>query len=143
MSSFPFLHVTHFNVCMPIKDYLSFDYFEFPGTFQGMDFPKESNTVNKTIHLTGIGLAVQAFYINLTLDSILGHEYLQMAPVGPVSINPGSIWKINGVPVKRDSSIDQSGVPDKISSAEKLDKVADLLKDVGLRIGVARKYLMC
>lgn len=64
-----------------------------------MGSPKVTNSLNKTLHLTGIGLAVQAFYINLTLDSVLGGEYLQLAPAGPPVINPASVWGINGVPM--------------------------------------------
>lgn len=63
-----------------------------------MGATKVHNTSNKTLHLTGIGLAVQAFYINLTLDSVMG-EYLQLTPVGSPVINPGTVWDINGVPL--------------------------------------------
>ena len=108
-----------------------------------MDLPKESNTLNKTIHLTGIGLAVQAFYINLTLDSILGHEYLHLAPVGPVSINPTSIWKINGVPVKRDSSANPSGVTSKTYPARKPDEDTNFLIGAELKVGLGSKYPTC
>ena len=65
-----------------------------------MGSAKLTNSLNKTLHLTGIGLAVQAFYINLTLDTVLGGEYLQLAPVGPPVINPASVWDVNGVPIQ-------------------------------------------
>ena len=65
-----------------------------------MGTAKIANTLNKTLHLTGIGLAVQAFYINLTLDSALGGEYVDLRPAGPPLINPASIWDLNGVPVR-------------------------------------------
>ncbi|KAK7602071.1 hypothetical protein V9T40_009512 [Parthenolecanium corni] len=60
---------------------------------------KVANSLNKTLHLTGIGLAVQAFYINLTLDSAMGGDFLQLAPAGPPIINPASVWDINGLPL--------------------------------------------
>lgn len=64
-----------------------------------MGAAKVANTLNKTLHLTGIGLAVQAFYINLTLDSALGGEYLELRPVGPPIINPANVWGINNAPM--------------------------------------------
>lgn len=65
-----------------------------------MGTAKILNSLNKTLHLTGIGLAVQAFYINLTLDAALGGEYVDLRPAGPPLINPASIWNLNGVPVQ-------------------------------------------
>ncbi|CAH0754928.1 unnamed protein product [Bemisia tabaci] len=56
-----------------------------------------STAQNKTLHLTGIGLAVQAFYINLTLDSVLGGDYIEVRPAGPPLINPPGVWGVNGV----------------------------------------------
>lgn len=64
----------------------------------GTGTAKITNSLNKTLQLTGIGLAVQAFYINLTLDSALGGEFIELRPAGPPLINPSSVWDINGVP---------------------------------------------
>ncbi|KAI5699377.1 glycine-rich cell wall structural protein 1.8-like [Diaphorina citri] len=57
---------------------------------------KVSTSQNKSLHLTGIGLAVQAFYINLTLDTVMGGEYAELQPVGPPLINTPGVWGVNG-----------------------------------------------
>jgi hypothetical protein len=39
---------------------------------------------------------VQAFYINLTLDTVMGGEYAELQPVGPPLINTPGVWGVNG-----------------------------------------------
>jgi hypothetical protein len=59
---------------------------------------KVSTASNKSLHLTGIGLAVQAFYINLTLDTVMGGDFVQLKPAGPPIINPAGVWSVDQVP---------------------------------------------
>jgi len=59
---------------------------------------KVSTASNKSLHLTGIGLAVQAFYINLTLDTVMGGDFVQLKPAGPPIINPAGVWTVDQVP---------------------------------------------
>lgn len=59
---------------------------------------KTSTASNKTLHLTGIGLAVQAFYINLTLDTVMGGEFVQLKPAGPPVIKPAGVWSVDQTP---------------------------------------------
>ncbi|XP_015368499.1 PREDICTED: hyphally regulated cell wall protein 3-like [Diuraphis noxia] len=59
---------------------------------------KVSTASNKSLHLTGIGLAVQAFYINLTLDTVMGGDFIQLKPAGPPIINPAGVWSVDQVP---------------------------------------------
>lgn len=59
---------------------------------------KVSTASNKSLHLTGIGLAVQAFYINLTLDTVMGGDLIQLKPAGPPIINPAGVWTVDQAP---------------------------------------------
>lgn len=59
---------------------------------------KTSTASNKTLHLTGIGLAVQAFYINLTLDAVMGTDVVRLKPAGPPVIRPAGVWSVDQTP---------------------------------------------
>ncbi|XP_075214004.1 uncharacterized protein LOC142320204 [Lycorma delicatula] len=43
---------------------------------------------NRTLHLSSLGLALQAFYINMTLDQAHGSEHFHIKPIGPPVYSP-------------------------------------------------------
>ncbi|RZF48657.1 hypothetical protein LSTR_LSTR010747 [Laodelphax striatellus] len=48
----------------------------------------QSSSSNRTFHLSSIGLAIQAFYINLTIDQVNGSEQFHIKPIGPPMYSP-------------------------------------------------------